>query len=72
MDKDGIMVAKYWTTMPPKAEFQKKIQDILAETRERLEQRKLLLPVEVDETNGSGVKQDVPIKYSGLVRIVIS
>jgi predicted nuclease of restriction endonuclease-like (RecB) superfamily len=44
MDKDGIMVAEYWTTLPPKAEFEKKIHTILAETRERLEQRRLLLP----------------------------
>ena len=43
MDRDGIMVAEYWTTLPPKAEFEKKIQAILAETRERLEQRNLLL-----------------------------
>jgi predicted nuclease of restriction endonuclease-like (RecB) superfamily len=42
MDKDGIMVAEYWTTLPPKPEFEHKIQAILAETRERLEQRKLL------------------------------
>jgi hypothetical protein len=42
MDKDGIMVAEYWTTLPPKPEFEQKIQSILAETRERLEQRNLL------------------------------
>ena len=35
--------AEYWTTMPPKKEFEQKIQLILAETRERLEQRNLLL-----------------------------
>ena len=44
MDKDGIMVAEYWTTLPPKAEFVQKIQTILAETRERLARRRLLLP----------------------------
>ena len=43
MDKDGIMVAEYWTTLPPKAEFVQKIQTILAETRERLTRRRLLL-----------------------------
>ena len=43
MDKDGIMVAEYWTTLPPKAEFEQKIHMILVETRERLAQRKLLL-----------------------------
>ena len=25
MDKDGIIVAEYWTTLPPKAEFEKKL-----------------------------------------------
>jgi predicted nuclease of restriction endonuclease-like (RecB) superfamily len=42
MDKDGIMVAEYWTTLPPKAEFEKKIHTLLLETRERVEQRKLM------------------------------
>ena len=42
MDKSGIMVAEYWTTLPPKAEFEQKIQTILAETRERMLQRNLL------------------------------
>jgi predicted nuclease of restriction endonuclease-like (RecB) superfamily len=49
MDKDGIMVAEYWTTLPPKAEFEKKIQTILAETRERLEQRKMLQSIEAED-----------------------
>jgi predicted nuclease of restriction endonuclease-like (RecB) superfamily len=44
MDKDGIMVAEYWTTLPPKAEFEQKIHTLLAETRERLARRNLLLP----------------------------
>ena len=44
MDRDGILVAEYWTTLPPKAEFEQKIQMILTETRERLVQRNLLLP----------------------------
>ena len=43
MDKEGILVAEYWTTLPPKEEFEQKIQAILAETRERLQQRQLLL-----------------------------
>jgi predicted nuclease of restriction endonuclease-like (RecB) superfamily len=42
MDKAGIMVAQYWTALPPKAEFEQKIHTILAETRERMERRKLL------------------------------
>ena len=48
MDKDGIIVAEYWTALPPKAEFEQKIQAILAETRERLTRRNLLPPA--DET----------------------
>ena len=44
MDKDGIMVAEYWTTLPPKAEFERKIKTILNETRERLARRRLLPP----------------------------
>lgn len=43
LDKDGIMVAQYWTTLPPKAEFEKRIHTILAETRERMTRRKLML-----------------------------
>jgi len=46
MDRDGIVVAEYWTTLPPKAEFEQKIHAILAETRERLSRRKLLPLVE--------------------------
>jgi predicted nuclease of restriction endonuclease-like (RecB) superfamily len=44
LDRDGIMVAEYWTTLPPKAEFEQKIHAILGETRERLARRDLLLP----------------------------
>ena len=42
LDRDGILVAEYWTALPPKAEFEQKIHMILMETRERLEQRNLL------------------------------
>jgi len=48
LDKDGIVVAEYWTTLPPKAEFEQKIHTILIETRERMKRRKLLL----EEQNG--------------------
>ncbi|MDR1013420.1 MAG: PDDEXK nuclease domain-containing protein, partial [Coriobacteriales bacterium] len=44
MDKAGIAVAEYWTTMPPKALFEEKIRSILAEAQERLERRKSLPP----------------------------
>jgi hypothetical protein len=48
LDKAGIVVAEYWTAMPPKAEFEKKIREILAHAKERLERRKKLLG---DSTN---------------------
>jgi predicted nuclease of restriction endonuclease-like (RecB) superfamily len=41
MHKDGIMVAEYWTELPPKRELQKQIHSILAEVKERLKQNKL-------------------------------
>jgi predicted nuclease of restriction endonuclease-like (RecB) superfamily len=44
MDKSGIAVAEYWTTMPPKALFEERIRLILAEAQERLERRKSLPP----------------------------
>jgi len=44
LDRDGIVVAEYWTALPPKAEFEQKIHAILFETRERLARRNLLLP----------------------------
>ena len=42
LDKDGIMVAEYWTALPPKKEFEAKIHALWIEERERLERRKLL------------------------------
>jgi len=42
MDKDGIMVAEYWTMLPPKKELEEKIRQLLSEARERIEARKLL------------------------------
>ena len=42
LDKEGIAVAQYWTALPPKAEFERKIKEILAEANERLNRRKLL------------------------------
>ena len=42
LDRDGILVAEYWTTLPPKKEFEAKIHTILSEERERLERRKLI------------------------------
>jgi len=43
MDKAGIAVAEYWTALPPKGEFERKIQELLYEAQERLERRKLLI-----------------------------
>jgi hypothetical protein len=42
MDKDGIMVAEYWTELPPKKKLEEKIRTLLVEARERLEARRLL------------------------------
>jgi len=42
MDRAGIAVAEYWTELPPKAVFEQKIKEIMAEAQERLERRKLL------------------------------
>jgi predicted nuclease of restriction endonuclease-like (RecB) superfamily len=43
MDKAGIAVAEYWTALPPKTELEKKIKEILLETKERLLRRKTML-----------------------------
>jgi hypothetical protein len=42
LDKEGIAVAEYWTQLPPKSEFERKIGEIYAEAQERLERRKTL------------------------------
>jgi predicted nuclease of restriction endonuclease-like (RecB) superfamily len=42
MHKDGIMVAEYWTELPPKEELEKKLHQLLIEARERIEKRKSL------------------------------
>lgn len=47
MDKAGIAVAEYWTQLPPKAEFEAKIKEIMLEAQERLERRKSLPSGEV-------------------------
>jgi hypothetical protein len=43
MDKHGIAVAEYRTHLPPKAEFERKLKEILSEAKERLERRKALV-----------------------------
>lgn len=42
MHKDGIVVAEYWTELPPKALLEQKIHAALAEARERLARKELL------------------------------
>ncbi len=41
MDKNGIMVAEYWTELPPKKELEQKIHHALIAARERIAQKKL-------------------------------
>jgi predicted nuclease of restriction endonuclease-like (RecB) superfamily len=42
MDKDGILVAEYWTELPPRKELEEKVRKLLLDARERLASRKLL------------------------------
>lgn len=42
MHKDGIMVAEYWTELPPKKELEKKLHKIMIEARNRIGQQKRL------------------------------
>jgi len=44
MHKDGIMVAEYWTELPPKKMLEQKIREIIIETRELFERNKQLSP----------------------------
>jgi predicted nuclease of restriction endonuclease-like (RecB) superfamily len=52
MNKSGIAVAEYWTELPSKAEFERKIKEILREAQERLARRKSLpdsdIPKQID------------------------
>ena len=41
LHKDGIMVAEYWTAMPPKKELERKLHQLLIEARERLAHKQL-------------------------------
>lgn len=43
MHKDGIVVAEYWTELPPKKILEAKLREALIEARERIERRKLRL-----------------------------
>jgi len=44
MHKDGIVVAEYWTALPPKHELEQRLQAMLRDARERLARRELLQP----------------------------
>lgn len=41
MQKDGIMVAEYWTDLPPKEILEAKLHEALIEARERIERKQL-------------------------------
>ena len=41
MHKDGIMVAEYWTELPPKKQLEKKLHSMLLEAQERIEKSRL-------------------------------
>jgi predicted nuclease of restriction endonuclease-like (RecB) superfamily len=41
MQKDGIMVAEYWTQLPPKEILEAKLHEVLIEARERIERKQL-------------------------------
>ncbi|MDO5655211.1 MAG: PDDEXK nuclease domain-containing protein [Flavobacteriaceae bacterium] len=40
--KDGIMIAEYWTELPPKPLLEKKLHEALITAKQRIEQRKLI------------------------------
>ncbi len=42
MHKDGILVAEYWTELPPKKEIEKMLHSALIEAKERIERRNLI------------------------------
>ncbi|MFT4220107.1 MAG: PDDEXK nuclease domain-containing protein, partial [Microbacterium sp.] len=46
MHKDGIVVAEYWTALPPKEELEQRLQAMLRAARERLARRGLPSPGE--------------------------
>ncbi len=48
LHKDGIVVAEYWTTLPPKAELQARIQAVYREAQERIARRQLTAAAEED------------------------
>jgi predicted nuclease of restriction endonuclease-like (RecB) superfamily len=47
LDKEGIAVAEYWTQLPPRTEFERKISELYASAQERLERRKTFSSADV-------------------------
>jgi len=41
MHKDGIMVAEYWTDLPPKAELERRLHQALIEAKERIARKQI-------------------------------
>jgi len=42
MHKDGIIVAEYWTELPPRDKLEEKLHISLQEAKERMERKKLM------------------------------
>ena len=42
MNKDGIMVAEYWTELLPKKQLEEKLHSLFIEARARIENRKMI------------------------------
>jgi len=49
LHKDGIVVAEYWTALPPKAELEAKIREIYRAAQERIARRQVLTAAEDDD-----------------------
>jgi len=49
LHKDGIVVAEYWTGLPPKAELEAKIREIYRAAQERIARRQVLTAAEDDD-----------------------
>lgn len=47
MHKDGIMVAEYWTELPPKHELEQKIHSLLLEAKERIARNRLIKQIKL-------------------------
>ncbi|WP_168928761.1 PDDEXK nuclease domain-containing protein [Sinomonas albida] len=54
MHRDGIVVAEYWTALPPKAELEAKLGGIVRDARERLARRGIDTYIPNDGAQGGG------------------